>query len=59
LARAIARLVDAPELAARLGAAARAKVLANFDERLVIERTLAVYRELLQPDRMARAAAVD
>ena len=59
LARAIARLVDAPELAARLGAAARAKVLANFDERLVIERTLAVYRELLQPDRMAHAAAVD
>jgi len=47
LAHAIARLVDAPGLAARLGAAARAKALANFDERLVIERTLAVYRQLL------------
>ena len=59
LARAIARLVDAPELAARLGTAARAKALANFDERLVIERTLAVYRELLQPERVVHAAAVD
>jgi glycosyltransferase involved in cell wall biosynthesis len=47
LAQAIARLIDSPELAARLGAAARLKALANFDERLVIERTLAVYRELL------------
>jgi glycosyltransferase involved in cell wall biosynthesis len=47
LAQAIARLIDSPKLAARLGAAARLKALANFDERLVIERTLAVYRELL------------
>jgi glycosyltransferase involved in cell wall biosynthesis len=47
LAHAIARLIDSPGLAARLGAAARAKVLAKFDERLVIERTLAVYRQLL------------
>jgi glycosyltransferase involved in cell wall biosynthesis len=47
LAHAIARLIDSPALAARLGAAARAKALANFDERLVIERTLAVYRQLL------------
>jgi glycosyltransferase involved in cell wall biosynthesis len=47
LAHAIARLIDSPGLAARLGAAARAKVLAKFDERLVIERTLAVYRPLL------------
>jgi glycosyltransferase involved in cell wall biosynthesis len=47
LAQAIARLIDSPGLAARLGAAARLKALANFDERLVIERTLAVYRELL------------
>lgn len=47
LAQAIARLHDDPALAARLGAAARAKALAQFDERFVIERTLAVYRELL------------
>lgn len=46
LAHAIARLIDSPELARRLGAAARRKALANFDERIVIERTLAVYREL-------------
>ena len=48
LAHAIARLIDSPELARRLGAAARIKTLANFDERIVIERTLAVYRELLR-----------
>jgi len=51
LAAAIARLQDDPALASRLGAAARAKALAEFDERIVIERTLAVYRELLDdPD---------
>ncbi|MHB8724075.1 MAG: glycosyltransferase family 4 protein [Casimicrobiaceae bacterium] len=47
LATAIARLQDDPALAARLGQAARAKALAEFDERIIIERTLAVYRELL------------
>ncbi len=47
LAAAIARLLDDRELAARLGAAAREKALAEFDERIVIERTLAVYQELL------------
>jgi glycosyltransferase involved in cell wall biosynthesis len=47
LAQAIARLHDDPALAARLGMAARTKALAEFDERIVIERTLAVYRELL------------
>ncbi len=47
LARAIARLQDDPELATRFGQAARAKALAEFDEKIVIERTLAVYRELL------------
>jgi len=34
-------------LRVRLGAAARAKALAEFDERIVIERTVGVYRELL------------
>ncbi|SFN31837.1 glycosyltransferase family 4 protein [Dokdonella immobilis] len=47
LARAIARLIDDPELATRLGQAARAKALERFDERLVVARTIAVYRELL------------
>ncbi|MEN1928004.1 glycosyltransferase family 4 protein [Luteimonas sp. MJ250] len=47
LAKAIARLQDDPELAARLGKAARAKALAEFDEKIVIERTMAVYRDLL------------
>lgn len=47
LARAIARLQDDPAQATRLGAAARAKALAQFDERIVITRTMAVYDELL------------
>ncbi|MDO9605970.1 glycosyltransferase family 4 protein [Hydrogenophaga sp.] len=47
LARAIARLHDDPALCARLGAAARARALAEFDERIVIGRTVDVYRELL------------
>lgn len=47
LAAAIARLADDRGLCARLGAAAREKALAEFDERIVLERTLAVYRELL------------
>ena len=34
-------------LAARLGQAAREKALAEFDERIVIARTCAVYGELL------------
>ena len=47
LALAIACLDDDPVLAARLGAAARAKVLMQFDEQIVIKRTMAVYAELL------------
>lgn len=47
LATAIARLQDDPALAWRLGIAARERALAQFDERIVIEQTLAVYRELL------------
>jgi len=45
LARAIARVVDDPSLARRLGEAARAKALAEFDERRIVARTLEVYRE--------------
>ena len=47
LARAIARLQDDPVLAKRLGAAARAKTLMKFDERIIIKSTIAVYRELI------------
>ena len=46
LAAAIARLHDDPKLCARLGRAAREKALAEFDERIVLGRTLAVYAEL-------------
>lgn len=46
LAQAIARLAADPGLRARLGAAARAKAEARFDERRVVRATLAVYREL-------------
>ena len=47
LAAAIARLHDDPTLARRLGDAARQRALDEFDERIVIARTLAVYREML------------
>ena len=47
LARAIARLQDAPALARRLGEAARVRALAEFDERVVIEQTLAAYYEIV------------
>ena len=47
LARAIARLQDAPALARRLGEAARERALAEFNERVVIEQTLAAYYEIV------------
>lgn len=50
LAEAIARLANDASLRQRLGAAARAKALREFDERIVNERTLDVYRELLGAD---------
>jgi glycosyltransferase involved in cell wall biosynthesis len=49
LADAIRKLEDEPVKREEMGRAARVKVLAEFDERIVIERTIAVYRELL-PD---------
>ena len=49
LARAIRRLQENPELAHRLGEAARLKARSQFDERIVIERTLEVYAELCDP----------
>jgi glycosyltransferase involved in cell wall biosynthesis len=47
LAQAIARLDDDPVLAARLGAAARLKALALFEEQIVIKSTMEVYAELI------------
>ncbi|MEV8521804.1 glycosyltransferase family 4 protein [Dyella marensis] len=49
LAHAIRRLHDDPALARRLGEAAWAKAHAEFDERIVIRRTVDVYRELCGP----------
>lgn len=57
LACAIARLLDSPELAARLGHAARAKALDVFDEQIIIRRTLDVYRRLLPRIRRPRTTA--
>ncbi|HAS86537.1 MAG TPA: glycosyltransferase family 1 protein, partial [Candidatus Competibacteraceae bacterium] len=47
LAEAIRQLYNDPEACKRMGQAGRAKVLAEFDEQIVIDQTLAVYRELL------------
>lgn len=47
LAEALARLLDDPPLRARMGAAARARVLAAFTEDVVIRQFLDLYRELL------------
>jgi glycosyltransferase involved in cell wall biosynthesis len=46
LADAIERLARDPDLRTRLGEAARRKAMERFDERIVIARTLDVYREL-------------
>lgn len=50
LARAIAQLHDDPAARQRMGATSRTRALAEFDERIVIRETLAVYAELLETD---------
>jgi glycosyltransferase involved in cell wall biosynthesis len=47
LAEAIAMIDDNPSLAEQLGRAAQAKARIQFDERIIIEQTLAVYDELI------------
>ena len=47
LARAIKRLAEHAEERLAMGRAGRMKALAEFDERIVIERTLDVYRDLI------------
>ncbi|WP_426664064.1 glycosyltransferase family 4 protein [Rhodanobacter aciditrophus] len=49
LAHAIRRLREDPELARRLGDAARRKARSQFDEHIVIRQTLAAYAELCDP----------
>jgi glycosyltransferase involved in cell wall biosynthesis len=49
LADAIDQLERDPELRNRLGNASRAKALAEFEESIVIDRTMSVYRELTAP----------
>ncbi|MBP0590963.1 glycosyltransferase family 4 protein [Paraburkholderia sp. LEh10] len=56
LANAIRLLDEDRSLARKLGMAARQKVLAEFDERIVITRTLGVYRELLESEWVSVAA---
>ncbi|MGD0960728.1 MAG: glycosyltransferase family 4 protein [Methylomonas sp.] len=46
LATALRQLIEDPALAARMGAAGRQKALAEFDERIVFDKTFAVYQEL-------------
>ena len=50
LAAAIARLADDPQLARRLGRAARETAQQQFDVSIIVAQTLAVYDELLDPD---------
>ncbi len=58
LAEAIRELSADAALRTRMGEAGRAKVLAEFDERLVVERTLEVYREFVEiPDAIAFRAS--
>lgn len=47
LADAVNELMDAPDRRARMGRAARERVLAHFSWRAIAEQTLAFYRELL------------
>jgi glycosyltransferase involved in cell wall biosynthesis len=49
LAAAIRFMYEMPEERRRMGLAARATVLNDFDQRIVFEKTFAVYRDLLSP----------
>lgn len=48
LACAIANLAVDPQLRHKLGSAARARALSEFDERIVISNTLSVYKEIFR-----------
>ncbi len=51
LTNALRRLLDDPALRERMGAAARTRVLERFSVDAMVDGNLAVYRELLQPQR--------
>jgi glycosyltransferase involved in cell wall biosynthesis len=57
LAAALARLLTSPRLRNQLGAAARDRVTRQFDERQMVDKTLGLYRQLLDacPARVALA----
>jgi glycosyltransferase involved in cell wall biosynthesis len=59
LAAAIRKLVLDRALAARMGVASRQKALAQFDERIVLANTLAVYQELVPEWRTADSLIVE
>lgn len=59
LAAAIARLDDDRALLARLGEAARQRAIREFDERIVIQKTIDVYAELTDGDPKLRAQRIE
>jgi glycosyltransferase involved in cell wall biosynthesis len=48
-ADAMQRLIDNPELAAHIGAAARKKLLAQFTWQMKIDRMIEIYRSVIDP----------
>jgi len=48
LANALEKLIISPELRVKFGKAGREIVLREFDEKIVLEKTFAVYRELME-----------
>jgi rhamnosyl/mannosyltransferase len=56
-AAAARRLWEQPDLRTRLGMAGRTRALAEFDERVMTARTLAVYEQVLSEANHARAAS--
>jgi glycosyltransferase involved in cell wall biosynthesis len=47
LARALRTILECSQLAIRMGAAGRKKAVAEFDQRLIFDRTIAVYKSLI------------
>ena len=59
LGRAVCHMLSHPDQAAKMAAAARRKVEAEFSTDAMVEGTLAVYRALLNPDASDASAAAD
>ncbi len=55
-ADAMQRLIETPELATRMGAAARERLLTHFTWEMKIDRILEIYSSVLAPEREAAAA---